>query len=348
MVPTPPPAPLPGSRPPTMEDVAARAGVSRALVSIVFGDRPGAGEATRQRVREAAAALGYAPDQRARLLGRKRSRLLGVSFGVEHPFHGALVEALYAAAEAQGYDLALSAVAPTRSEDRAVASLLAYRCEALVLLGPTVATSALAGLGSRVPLVVVARNVRSPGLDVVRTDDVAGARQATEHLVGLGHRRIAHVDGGRAPGTAERRRGYRDAMDGAGLGDHRQVLAGGLTERDGAAAVARLLAGTPADRAPTAVLAFNDLSALGVLRAAADAGLDVPGDLSVVGYDDSRAASLAWVDLTTVRQDTTELAVQAVTRAVARLRPAAAGPAVVVAPRLIPRGSTAPPAAGRG
>ena len=77
----------PASRPPTMEDVAARAGVSRALVSIVFRDLPGASDATRLRVREAAHSIGYSPDQRARLLGRKRSQLLGVTFGVEHPFH---------------------------------------------------------------------------------------------------------------------------------------------------------------------------------------------------------------------------------------------------------------------
>ena len=101
-------------RPATMEDVASRAGVSRALVSIVFRDMPGASDATRQRVRDAARAIGYAPDQRARLLSRRRSGLLGVQFGVEHPFHGEVVEALYAAAAGSGYDVALSAVAPSR------------------------------------------------------------------------------------------------------------------------------------------------------------------------------------------------------------------------------------------
>ena len=100
-----------------MEDVAARAGVSRALVSIVFRNQPGASEATRQRVREVASMLGYAPDQRARLLGRKRSGQVGVAFGLQHGFHGELVEAMYAAAEHAGYELVLTGFAPSRSED---------------------------------------------------------------------------------------------------------------------------------------------------------------------------------------------------------------------------------------
>ena len=97
----------PGARPPTMEDVAARAGVSRALVSIVFRNQPGASEETRRRVRDVASVLGYAPDQHARLLGRKRSGQLGVAFGLQHGFHGELVEAMYSPAE-HGYELVLT------------------------------------------------------------------------------------------------------------------------------------------------------------------------------------------------------------------------------------------------
>src|SRR3954447_1153208 len=115
------------ARTPTMADVAARAGVSRALVSIVFRDQPGASEATRLKVREAAQALGYAPDQRARLLSRSRTRLVGVVFGLQHEFHGEVVEALYAAAAPHGYEIALSGSAPGRDETAAVASLLSYR-----------------------------------------------------------------------------------------------------------------------------------------------------------------------------------------------------------------------------
>src|ERR671921_1541847 len=120
----------------TLADVAARAGVSVPLVSIVMRDAPGASAATRERVRRAAHELGYRPDIRARMLRRSRSRLIGVVFGVQHAFHGDLVGGLYTAAERVGYELALSAVTPGRDEQRAVAGLLRDRCEALVLLGP--------------------------------------------------------------------------------------------------------------------------------------------------------------------------------------------------------------------
>ena len=130
-------------RTPSMADVAADAGVSRALVSIVFRDQPGASEATRRRVRDAAARLGYAPDHRARLLSRSRTGLVGVVFGLQHEFHGEVVEALYAAAGPLGYEVALSGSAPGRDETAAVTSLMSYRCEALILVGSSMTSAAL-------------------------------------------------------------------------------------------------------------------------------------------------------------------------------------------------------------
>jgi DNA-binding LacI/PurR family transcriptional regulator len=327
-------------RRPTLEDVAARAGVSRALVSIVIRDAPGASPATRERVRRAADELGYQPDARARLLSRGRSRLLGVVFGVQHAFHGDLVDGLYPAAGRAGYDIALSAVTPRRDEQDAVRSLLQDRCEALVLLGPRAPTAALAELAQRLPVVVVARAVRHRAVDVVRTADDAGQRLAVEHLVGLGHREIAHVDGGRAPGAAERRGGYRAALRAHGLPE--RLVAGGLAEDDGAAAARALLAGP----LPTAVTVFNDRCATGLLDVLLRAGVPVPERVSVVGYDDSRLARLSHVDLTTVAQDTEQLTELAVARAVARLEGI---PVVdreqVVAPHLVVRSTTGPPRA---
>jgi DNA-binding LacI/PurR family transcriptional regulator len=324
-------------RRPTLEDVAARAGVSRALVSIVIRDAPGASAQTRERVRQAADELGYQPDARARLLSRGRSRLLGVVFGVQHAFHGDLVDGLYPAAERAGYDIALSAVTQHRDEQRAVRSLLEDRCEALVLLGPSAPTAALAELAQRLPVVVVARTVRHRALDVVRTADDAGQRLAVEHLVGLGHRAIAHVDGGRAPGAAERRRGYRATLRAHDLPE--QLVAGGPTEDDGAAAARALLAGP----LPTAVTVFNDRCATGLLDVLLRAGVPVPERVSVVGYDDSRLARLSHVDLTTVAQDTTRLTDLAVARAAARLE----GTPIedreqVVPPHLVIRSTTGP------
>ena len=246
----------------TLADVAARAGVSVPLVSIVMRDAPGASPANRERVRRAAEELGYRPDSRARMLRRTRSRLIGVVFGVQHAFHGDLVSGLYTAADAAGYELALSAVTPARDERRAVTSLLHDRCEALILLGPHLPTSYLSDLAATMPVVVVARAVRHHAVDVVRTDDAAGLGEAVDHLVDLGHRRIAHIDGGRAPGAAERRRGYRAALQRHGLADTAQILPGGLTEDDGATAAEALLDTTIR---PTAVTVFNDRCATGVL-----------------------------------------------------------------------------------
>ena len=332
----------PGRRP-TLADVAARAGVSTAAVSIVIRGVAGASPATRERVLAAAEELGYRPDARARLLRSGRSRLLGVVFGVQHAFHGDLVSGLYQAADRIGYELALSATTPARDERRAVGSLLQDRCEALLLLGPQLPTADLAELATRLPVVVVARAVRDRTIDVVRTADDEGLHQAVDHLVELGHRRIAHIDGGRAPGAAERRRGYRQAMQRHGLADEIRVVPGGLTEDDGAAAARALLADPP-----SAVTVFNDRCATGVLDALRQAGRRVPDDVSVVGYDDSRLARLSHVDLTTIAQDTEQMTALAVARAVDRLD----GTAVeqreqVIPPRLVVRSTTTAPRPAR-
>jgi DNA-binding LacI/PurR family transcriptional regulator len=337
-----PPTPAgPDGKRPTLADVAARAGVSTALVSIVMRGAKGAGATTRERVLETARELGYRPDARARLLRSRHSRLLGVQFGLQHPFHTDLVEGLYAAAEPVGYQIALSAVAPSRSEQRAVETLLADRCEALILLGPQAPAARLAELAGQLPVVSIARRLRpsSGRVDVVRTADDEGARQAVDHLVALGHRDIAHIDGGKAPGAADRRRGYRTAMTRHGLAGHIRVLPGGLTEDDGAAAARTLLGARPRS---TAVLAFNDRCATGTLDAFLRSGVHVPAEISVVGFDDSRLARLAHIDLTTVGQNIPRLAELAVGRAIARLEgePAPEGE-IVIAPHLVIRGTTA-------
>jgi DNA-binding LacI/PurR family transcriptional regulator len=325
----------------TMSDVAARAGVSRALVSIVFRGVPGASEQSRARVLQAAEELAFRPDRRARLLGSSRSRTIGVVFGLHHEFHTELVERLYQAVEPTDLELALGAAAPTRDEWTAVQSLLDFRCEALVLIGPAMQRRKLEELAAQVPVVVVARELRDVSFDVVRTDDEHGARMAVEHLVGLGHRAIVHVDGQRAPGAAQRRRGYRAAMAAAGLDRRARVVPGGLTDEDGERAAGGLLSGRA--RA-TAVVAFNDHCAAGLLASVRQRGFDVPGDLSVVGYDDSHIAGLSTIGLTTVAQDSEALAAAALDLAVRRTADPTAPPQeVVVAPQLVVRGTSAAP-----
>ncbi len=272
------------------------------------------------------------------MLRRSRSQLIGVVFGVQHAFHGDLISGLYPAAEALGYELTLSAVTPTRDEHQAVAGLLQDRCEALILLGPQLPTAYLGELATKMPVVVIARAVRHRNVDVVRTDDAAGLHQAVDHLVGLGHRRIAHIDGGQAPGAAERRLGYRAALDAHGLADASQIVPGGLTEDDGADAARLLLDLQPM---PTAVAVFNDRCATGVLNTLRQAGMAVPADISVTGYDDSRLARLSHVALTTIRQDTTALTTAAIGRVVSRLDQAAIGKREqIIAPELVVRQTT--------
>jgi DNA-binding LacI/PurR family transcriptional regulator len=332
------------SRKPTMEDVAARAGVSRALVSIVFRAAPGASTATRERVLAAARELDYHPDTRASRLGRTRTRTLGIVFGVGHTFHGDLIESLYAAADTAGYELVLSGVTARRREATAVQTLLAERCEALVLIGSTLPNAEMARLAGRLPLVSVLRAGRTPGVEVVRTDDADGLRQAVAHLAELGHAHIAHCDGGRAPGAAQRRQGYRSTMRRLGGAAEAVELPGGLTEEDGAACATAFLARK--GPRPTAVTAFNDRCALGFIDTVRRSGLRVPEEVSVVGFDDIRQAGYPHISLTTVRQDADQLGVLALQRVCARLDDGETeARELVVAPTLVVRTSTAQRAA---
>ena len=302
-------------------------------------DVAGASEQTRERVRRAADEIGYRPDPRARRLRQHRTRLIGVTFTAGQEFHADLVDGVYVAAEELGYDVVLSGVTPHRDEQRALRTLVDDRCEGLVLIGPEMRARQLGDLAARVPVVAVARRVS--GVDAVRSDDVAGAVVGVDHLLGLGHRRILYLDGGRAPGAAERRRGYRRAAQEAQLPE--LTLPGGLTEREGAAAAAAIL---ESNALPSAVFAFNDRCALGVMDVLIRAGVSVPQQVSVLGFDDSPLAGLAHIDLTTIRQDSAGLARAAVQRLVTRLDDGGAdGAAVDITrePTLIVRGSTAPP-----
>jgi DNA-binding LacI/PurR family transcriptional regulator len=328
----------------TLADVAARAGVSRSLASLVIRGAPGPSAASREAVLRAAAEMGYRPDPAARLLREHHSRLLGVVFDPCDPFHADLLEAVYPAAERCGYEVVLGARVPTRSEQRAVEGLVRARCEGLVLVGTEADAAQLRALGARLPVAVVGRRGDDAGVDGVRSADESGAEAAVDLLVNLGHRRIRHVDGGRHPGAAERRRGYRAAMRRHGL--TADVVRGDQTEESGVRAARDLLDST--DQI-TAVLAGNDRCAVGVLDTLLRAGVDVPGKISVVGYDDSRLARLTHIDLTTVAQDAERMARLAVEAVVERLEgDAGMSPRdILLDPRMVVRGTTGPAPPGR-
>jgi DNA-binding LacI/PurR family transcriptional regulator len=323
----------------TLADVARQAGVSTTLVSLVMRGVPGASPANREKVFRVARELGYVPDSRARAL-RGRSHLLGVMYEVHQPFHADLVDGIYAAAEEAGYDVVLSAVTQRRNEDTAVETLLADRCEALLLCAPQTGRDWITGVAARLPTVVLARHVRHPDVSVVRTADVKGIGLAVNHLTDLGHTQIAHIDGGRVPAAEQRRRGYRAAMTKHGLTP--VLVHGGWSEESGFRAAQQILG--EGDR-PTAIVAFNDACATGALSALFRAGVAVPQAMSVVGFDDTHLAGFSHVGLTTIRQDATLMAQLAVSRAISRIE-AGSGDSQsgdgVVPPTLVIRGTTGP------
>ncbi|MGX9900834.1 LacI family DNA-binding transcriptional regulator [Arthrobacter sp. SA17] len=204
-------------RRPTLMDVAQAAGVSRALVSIVMRGAPGAAESTRQKVFQAARELGYRPDSRARLLRSSRTKLIGLSFSSSQPFHAEIVDAAYAQASSRGYEIALSAVANGRTETRAVESLLDFGSEALVMISPTLSAQELSQYSGQVPVVSLLRNDVGELVDAVSSDDHAGIRLGVEHLAGLGHHKIVHVDGGTAVSAQQRTEAFLTEMRGRGL-----------------------------------------------------------------------------------------------------------------------------------
>ena len=295
-----------GGRKPTLEDVARAAGVSRALVSIVIRDAPGASEQTRVRVLQVADDLGYRPDVRARLLARSSTRLLGVVYRVDSLHHADLLAPIYEAGDACGYELILSAKTRRHDERRAVNTVMGYRCDAILLLGPELPEPEINRLGTSVPVIVVGRRLvhRGDGVETVRTDEDHGMHLAVEHLVSLGHTRIALVGGGPGTMASDRRRGYRSGMARAGLHDRIHIVEGGETGDAGLLAARLLLAEDPS---PTAIMTYNDETAWGVMRAAAEVGLAVPRDLSVVGYDGTTFSLYAPPELTTIRQDAESL-----------------------------------------
>ncbi|WP_219412480.1 LacI family DNA-binding transcriptional regulator [Pseudonocardia nigra] len=325
----------------TIVDVARAAGTSVSSASVALRGEPGVSEETRHRIMQTADRLGYRPDQRARVLREQNSRLLGVTFTVSQTFHAEVVEHLYRAVADSGYDLVLSATTRTRTELQAVESLLQDRCAALVLVSPEIGNRDLAALSRRVPAVTVGSELHAESVDSVRADDRRGIAAAVEHLVAAGHRDIHYVDGGRAVLSRTRREGYRAAMSAHGLADRARVLEGHADEESGVAAATEVLAGPSL---PTAVLAYNDRTAFGVLLTLRMRGVDVPGQISVVGYDDTRLASLANVELTSVSQDPAALAAAAVRCAIARAEGQEGSAGEFVTPaRLVVRKTSGPP-----
>jgi LacI family transcriptional regulator len=320
----------------TIRDIAAEAGVSKGLVSLILNGNPGPSAETTARVLQIADRLGYRANRTASLLARRRSRMLGVAVTPSNPFHAELVEEIQRVADQRGYDLGLGAVTPSHDERQAIETLLDFRCEALFLLGSVLSAAALAELTAGVPVVSIGRPIDLPGFDVVRTADQEGIALLVDHLVDLGHRQIAHVDGGDGFVSAERRNAYTAAMRRHKL--RPTVLSGGETERAGIRAAETLDLSTGV----TALVAYNDRCAVGILDHLDRARISVPKRMSVTGYDNSLLAQLHRMNLTTISQSPKEQARLAVAAAIERLDgDRTEDQEIVLEPHLVIRKSTA-------
>ncbi len=335
-----------GNRHPTIRDVAERAGVSKSLVSLVMRGSPLVGVERREAVLRAATELDYRPNAVARSLVRKRSFVIGVVLSDLHnPFFAEVVDGIEEEARICGYQALFSTarLSPER-EAEALETFLELRTDGLILAGAELPIQDIVAVATMAPLVLVTRSTRSPLVDSVTNDDRAGARLAVEHLVALGHRAIAHIDGGKGAGAAARRSSYLATMSNHGLAEEASIVRGAFTEEGGAAGVERLLA---RGRTPTAIFAANDLAAVGALHALGERALRVPEDVSLVGYDNSSLAALGHVDLTTIDQPRRQLGAAAVRLLLERLdRGRREARHLVVPPHLVTRGTTSSPRRG--
>ncbi|WP_273167394.1 LacI family DNA-binding transcriptional regulator [Actinomyces israelii] len=335
------PGASPGGRP-TMNDIAHELGLSQAAVSLVFRGRPGVSEETRRRVLRTAERLGYVRDESARALRAQNPTSIGIAFRTHQPFHDALLDGFYAAAAHTPYNLVLSAISESRDERTVVEDLLAHRCGALILIGPRTHDDELAAFVRGTPLVVVARRCEVPGSEWVVSDDEGGMQAIVGHLADLGHRRITYLASPLDAGGPDRVQAFLRAAESVGMRTSVGVEEGGITEADGIAAAERLIS---SGCMPTAVVAFNDRCALGVLELLSSRGVAVPDDISVVGFDDSSIAARPTTSITTVHQDASALAGQSIERASRRLsgEPRSGGKRGTVVPTYLVRRSTTGP-----
>jgi DNA-binding LacI/PurR family transcriptional regulator len=326
---------------PTMQHVAEKAGVSTALVSLVMRGAANVSDYRRQLVLDAADELGYRPNVLARNLASRRSKTIGVVLNDLHnPFFAEVADGIQSAADVAEYRLLYgNGKHSIAGEAEAVETFLQFRVDGVILAGSLdVATMEKAARSAAV--VVVGRTEKSESVDTVSTDGQAGAALAVDHLIELGHHRIAHLDGGAGAGAAERSAGYVESMHRHGLSQHVQIVTGDYDESGGQGGAAELLA---APARPTAIFASNDLSAIGALDHIVSTGLRVPDDISVIGFDNTALSSLSHVSLTTINQPSDDLGQAAIDLILDRLDGRTASTQYVGTPTLVVRTSTAPP-----
>jgi LacI family transcriptional regulator len=325
--------------------VAAAAGVSSATVSRILNGTAMVSDEKRAAVDEAIARLGFVPNPVARGLAGGRTLSVGVvTQALDSPFYGGALRGVEETLVSAGYSpLFVSGHWSAAQEARCVETLRSRRVDGIILLTGRLSDAALAATARELPVVVTGRTLKAPGLAALNFDNFEGARLATHHLLALGHRRIAFISGDlKHPDGRERLRGYRAALEAAGLPyEAGLVMPGNFTEASGLSAVERLI---DSREAFTAIFAANDQMAFGAGLGLHRRRLRVPADVSLVGFDDLLVSVYAIPPLSTVHHPVHELgqlAAQAMLQLLAGETPTLALPA----PRLIVRESTREPRA---
>ncbi len=336
-------------RPPTILDVASHAGVSKSTVSNVVRGTPGVSEATRRRVRSAITELGYQPNVLARHLVQQRTSILGVLVGdLGNPFFAEMAKSVERHAAARGFTAMFSNTeGESDSELAGVEILLQHRVAGMLFLAFSGDIRTMEQI-RRQHIPVVFLSCSADWGDVVSADDVRGARIATDHLIQLGHRRIAYVSIPELEDRSDlaRWQGYGERLRHHGIGPLVRISWSPNAEHATVDGVERNLVDvfTGPERT-TAVFASNDVAAIALQEFADRVGLRVPEQLSIVGFDDVPMAGLARIGLTTVAQPRDELARLGIATLADRIAGALTGPprTTLVDVRLVRRRSTAAP-----
>ncbi len=325
--------------------VAERSGVSPSTVSRILNGTATVSDVKRVAVERAIADLGFVPNPVARGLAGGRTLSVGVvTQAIDSPFYGIALRGIEDELDKAGYNaLFVSGHWNAIEEARCMDTLRARRVDGIIVLTGRLSDAALRNCVKTVPVVVTGRTLKAAGLVSLNFDNVAGARMATEHLIGLGHRRIAFITGDPAhPDAVEREQGYRAALEAAGITFLPGLVAPGqFDEESGLVAMEHLL---QARQRFTAVFAANDQMAFGAALALHQRGLRVPEDISLVGFDDLAASRYTLPPLSTVHQPGYELgrlAAASMLQLLSGVKPKVDMPA----PRFIARESSARPRA---
>ncbi|WP_328869281.1 LacI family transcriptional regulator [Streptomyces sp. NBC_00287] len=341
-----PPAP---QRRVTIVDVARHAKVSTTAVSKVLRNAYGASPEMRAKVRRAIDELGYRPLTAARGL-RGQTYTIGVMLpDIRNPFFPEILDGVTGRLADTDYQVFLGPGCNGEKEEARVTEAMIDRgMDGIILIAPVSSRAHLEHVASAVPTVVVGRHGHSPVYDTVTDDDVVGASLVVGHLAGLGHRRIAHIEHHETDPTriaempnAQRADGYRQAMRAHGLAEEIDIVSTSYTQPGGYDGAKELLA---RPHPPTAVFAGADIVAMGVLEAFTEAGLSVPGDISVAGYDNTTFAAFGPISLTSVDQAGAEIGDNAARLLVERIADRhRASVQVKLSPTLVARRTTAAP-----